>query len=124
MIGQRQKMKMQQKLSPQQLMLMQMLQMPVTSLDQMLKEEVEKNPLLEVNATGDEAMESLPDESGEEGLTDADDDDYSYRERQERDRNQSRSETVYVAEESLVDRLVGQLACAPLPTASGPSHKS
>ena len=114
MIGQRQKMKMQQKLSPQQLMLMQMLQMPVTSLDQMLKEEVEKNPLLEVNATGDEAMESLPDESGEEGLTDADDDDYSYRERQERDRNQSRSETVYVAEESLVDRLVGQLALRTL----------
>ena len=114
MIGQRQKMKMQQKLSPQQLMLMQMLQMPVTSLDQMLKEEVEKNPLLEVNATGDEAMESLPDESGEEGLADADDDDYSYRERQERDRNQSRSETVYVAEESLVDRLVGQLALRTL----------
>ena len=108
-------MKMQQKLSPQQLMLMQMLQMPVTSLDQMLKEEMEKNPLLEVNTAGDEAMESLPDENGgEEALTDADDDDYSYRERQERDRNQSRAETVYVAEESLVDRLVSQLTLRSL----------
>ena len=39
MIGQQQKMKMQQKLSPQQLMLMQMLQLPVTELEQTLKEE-------------------------------------------------------------------------------------
>lgn len=111
MIGQRQKMKMQQKLSPQQLMLMQMLQMPVTSLDQMLKDEVEKNPLLEVGSGEGNTMESLPEEAGgDEGPLDSDDDDYSYRERQERDKNLSFRETVYVSEESFVDRLMGQLS--------------
>ena len=41
--GQRQSMKMKQKLSPQQFLLMQMIQLPVTSLEQRLKEELEKN---------------------------------------------------------------------------------
>ena len=80
-------MKMQQKLSPQQLLLMQLIQMPVIELEQRLKEEVEKNPVLEVSERSNEMMESLPetdsngyDPAGE----DTDDDDYSYRERQER----------------------------------------
>ena len=47
--SQRQKMKMQQKLTPQQLLLMRLLQLPVTTLEQRIKEEVEKNPMLEVN---------------------------------------------------------------------------
>ena len=60
MIGQHQKMKMQQKLSPQQLMLMQMLQLPVTELEQTLKEEVEKNPLLEITDEVPARMVTFP----------------------------------------------------------------
>ena len=60
MISQRQTMKMQQKLSPQQLMLMQMLQLPVTELEKTLKEEVEKNPLLEITDEAPAQMEPLP----------------------------------------------------------------
>lgn len=48
MAKQIQKMKLQMKLSPQQMMLMRLLQMPVHALDQAIREEVEKNPLLEV----------------------------------------------------------------------------
>ncbi|MBP5541998.1 MAG: RNA polymerase factor sigma-54 [Bacteroidales bacterium] len=115
MIGQQQKMKMQQKLSPQQLMLMQMLQLPVTELEQTLKEEVEKNPLLEITDEAPAHMESLPDaEDGDNLMQDSDDDDYSYRERQERDRNQDRHEMMYVAETSFVERLTEQLALKPL----------
>ena len=108
MIGQRQKMKMQQKLSPQQLMLMQMLQMPVTSLEQMLKEEVEKNPMLEITESSAAQMETLP-EVEEYAPTDSDDDDYSYRERQERDKNQDAHEMVYVSETTFTERLLAQL---------------
>ena len=53
MISQKQKMKMQQKLTPQQLLLMRLLQLPVTSLEQKIKEEVEKNPMLEHVAVPD-----------------------------------------------------------------------
>lgn len=112
--GQRQTIKMQQKLSPQQLLLMQLLQLPVTSLEQRMKEEVEKNPILDITPDTSSMMESLPYDNtntNEEMLDDAvADDDYSYRERQERDKNQSQHEAIYVAEASLGDLLVEQLS--------------
>ena len=74
--GQHQTMKMQQKLSPQQLLLLQLIQMPVTELEQRLKEEVEKNPVLEVSSSANDMMEPLP-ETG----TDAGEDPYEYRDR-------------------------------------------
>lgn len=55
-------MKMQMKLSPQQMMLMRLLQMPAMVLEQAIQQEVEKNPLLEVEPSDDEeyaAAESL-----------------------------------------------------------------
>ena len=114
--GQRQSMKMKQKLSPQQFLLMQMIQLPVTSLEQRLKEELEKNPVLEISSESDNAMESLPERDDDgyndyESLVsvDTDDDDYSYRERQERDKNIDQRETVYVAEPSFFDNLFEQL---------------
>ena len=115
--GQHQTMKMQQKLSPQQLLLLQLIQMPVTELEQRLKEEVEKNPVLEVSSAASDVMEPLP-ESGNEGYDlmsiDTDDDDYSYRERQERDKNQDAHETVFVSEDSYFDHLMGQLSMRAL----------
>ena len=105
MISQKQKMKMQQKLTPQQLLLMQLLQLPVTSLEQRIKEEIEKNPLLEVESSGRddegewaEGPEPEPETTDKDEDADDDfrgidvdeffgDDDYSYRERLEKDRN-------------------------------------
>ena len=107
-------MKMQQKLSPQQLLLMRLLQLPVTELEQRLKEEVEKNPMLEVNTEGGDMVESLPESSiedsgADEGI-DTEDDDYSYRERQERDKNQDAHERVFIAEATFGDHLLEQLS--------------
>lgn len=105
---------MQQKLSPQQLLLMRLLQLPVTSLEQRLKEEVEKNPMLEVSSDVSDMVETIPETSiedtgADEGI-DTEDDDYSYRERQERDRNQDVHEHVFVSEASFGDHLMEQLA--------------
>ncbi len=112
--GQLQRMKMQQKLTHQQIMLMRLLQLPVTTLEQQLKEEVEKNPMLEISSDAGIMVESLPETSMEnagadEGV-DTDDDDYSYRERQERDKNQDVHERVYIAETSFSDHLLAQLS--------------
>ena len=116
--GQHQTMKMQQKLSPQQLLLLQLIQMPVTELEQRLKEEVEKNPVLEVSSSANDMMEPLPETGTDAAFdmmsVDTDDDDYSYRERQERDKNVDVHEKVFVAEDSYFDHLMGQLAMRPL----------
>lgn len=102
MNSQRQKIKQLQKLTPQQLLLMRLLQMPVTTLEQRIKEEVERNPMLELEKKDPDSYSSTED-SGETAEaydseemsdfkdTDSDDfyedDDYNYRERLERDRN-------------------------------------
>ncbi|MBQ0015538.1 MAG: RNA polymerase factor sigma-54 [Bacteroidales bacterium] len=69
--GQRQVQKQQQKLSPQQLQLMKMLSLPVTELQQLIREELEQNPMLEVNEdnAGQEANENMPETNGDR-LTD------------------------------------------------------
>ena len=113
--SQRQTMKLQQKLSPQQLLLMQLVQLPVTALEQRIKEEIEKNPVLEDAPAPADTPESLSDIDLEEDdrddliSIDTDDDDYSYRERVERDKNPDMMETVLVSEDSFFDALLGQL---------------
>lgn len=93
MITQKQKMKMQQKLTPQQLMLMRLLQLPVTSLEQHIKEEVEKNPMLEIESGPDEIQENNEVDNDGDDFNGIDideyyeDEDYSYREQLEKDRN-------------------------------------
>ena len=93
MITQKQKMKMQQKLTPQQLMLMRLLQLPVTSLEQHIKEEVEKNPMLEIESGPDERQENNEVDNDGDDFNGIDideyyeDEDYSYREQLEKDRN-------------------------------------
>lgn len=109
-------MKLQQKLSPQQLLLMQLIQLPVTTLEQRLKEEVEKNPILDGAAGDMDAVEPvqsepLPDDDRDDLISaDTDDDDYSYRERLERDKNQDTPEAVITSEVSFFDLLQQQLA--------------
>ena len=55
--------KLQVKLSPQQIQLMKMLQIPTMELDQRIKEEMEVNPALE---EGSEETDSADEEQGED----------------------------------------------------------
>lgn len=60
--------KMLQKLSPQQIQLMKMLQLPTVALEQRIKEEIELNPALE---EGDENVEDEQKDEGEDDLYDS-----------------------------------------------------
>jgi len=60
MLNQRLQQKMLQKLSPQQILLMKLLQIPSLALEQRIKQEIEENPVLEISDDYDEA------ESGDE----------------------------------------------------------
>lgn len=93
---------------------MRLLQLPVTDLEQAIKEEVEKNPMLEAEMP----VEELPQEDPG-GDWDANDDDdadggYDYREHQESDPNAVRREFVVADSQSFIDRLMGQLSLLPL----------
>ena len=65
--------KLQQKLSPQQIQLMKMLQLPTVEMEQRIKEEMAENPALEEGEEGDsedsaeDAAESIEAETTEEG---------------------------------------------------------
>jgi RNA polymerase sigma-54 factor len=122
MISQKQKMKMQQKLTPQQLMLMRLLQLPVTQLEQKIKEEVEKNPLLDVETSADDNytadtnddITDTNDSAADDDFHGIDmddyyDDDYSYRERLERDYNREERRFEVSESESFTESLIRQL---------------
>ena len=73
-----QRQQLQQKFSPQQIQLMRLLQLPVTDLEQAIKEEAEKNPLLEVE---EQDVQPLPDNDQSDWDSDEEEDfDYDYRE--------------------------------------------
>lgn len=119
MNSQKQKMKMQQKLTPQQLLLMRLLQLPATQLEQKIKEEVEKNPLLDVETTEEEYSGDVAEEFNETNEDNEDfhgidmddyfDDDYSYRERLERDYNREERHFEVSESESFTESLIRQL---------------
>jgi RNA polymerase sigma-54 factor len=68
--------KLQQKLSPQQIQLMKLLQVPTALLEERVKEEIEDNPALEIGEDKQEQDDLVPDEMNgqEEDATDAEDD--------------------------------------------------
>ncbi|MDY5969407.1 MAG: RNA polymerase factor sigma-54 [Bacteroidales bacterium] len=116
--------KQQQKLTPMQVMLMHMLQMPVSMLEQAVKEEMERNPLLEEEghdetATPDidhyeETAENDSEEAADNHELDLDeafssDDDYDYREREEYDPNQEDRQLIISDDISFLDSLQSQL---------------
>ncbi len=60
--------KMLQKLSPQQIQLMKLLQVPTANLETRIKEEMEENPALELDEDKmDEGAEEIKDEFAEAG---------------------------------------------------------
>ena len=63
----------EQRLSPQQIQLMKLIQLPITDLEQRIKEEIEANPALEEDTTPDQN-----NEREEESLMDGDDNDNEY----------------------------------------------
>ena len=104
MIGQRQKMNMQQKLTPQQVMMLRLLHMPLQELTEAIKDEVEKNPLLEVEEM---PMEQLPDRS-EAARDEAADDDYDTRTYATGGGEKDRGEWQMASEPSFVETLQEQ----------------
>ncbi len=75
--------KLLQKLSPQQIQLMKLLQIPTATLDQRIKEELEANPALDEGEDTDELPESSDMESAERlggGENEAGEQDYEYEE--------------------------------------------
>jgi len=57
MLGQNLHLKLQQKLSPQQIQLMKLLQVPTAAIEQRIKEELEENPALDEGREGEEEIE-------------------------------------------------------------------
>lgn len=107
-----------------QVMLMHMLQMPASVLDQAVKDEMERNPLLEEEGRDDadapsaDSYEETADNDIEEASDNheldleeafASDDDYDYREREEYDPNQEDRQLVISDEASFLDSLQSQL---------------
>src|SRR5688572_15525360 len=73
--------KMLQKLSPQQIQLMKLLQVPTASLEIRIKEELEENPALELDEEKhDEAADEIKDEFSENGEEEYEDKDGSQEE--------------------------------------------
>jgi RNA polymerase sigma-54 factor len=73
MLNQRLQQKLLQKLSPQQILLMKLLQIPTVGLEQRIKQEIEDNPALEVEG---EEMGDYDNDSDDQS-NDNDDDDYA-----------------------------------------------
>ena len=106
-----QRQQLQQKFSPQQIQLMRLLQLPVTDLEHAIKEEIEKNPLLEAEAPDNaEDIDTLArDNDSSDWDSDEEDFGYDYRERLEHDPNAQRHEFIVADHSSFSDRLYQQL---------------
>ena len=90
---------------------MRLLQLPVTDLEQAIKEEVEKNPLLEAEMP----VEELPQtDSRSDWDSDDDDDMFDYREHLESDPNATHREFVVADSPSQLSTLTSQLATLDL----------
>lgn len=63
--------KLQQKLSPQQIQLMKLLQLPTVALEQRIKEEMESNPALDEGKEEDEEEQEQEDDFGREEISEA-----------------------------------------------------
>ncbi|MBE9484519.1 MAG: RNA polymerase factor sigma-54 [Bacteroidetes bacterium] len=74
MLNQRLQQKLLQKLSPQQILLMKLLQIPSMALEQRIKQEIEENPALEESDNTDEDQGEIVDGSDESSDDSAEDD--------------------------------------------------
>jgi RNA polymerase sigma-54 factor len=106
-----------QKLSPQQIQLMKMLQLPTLELEQRIKEEMEENPALDEG----EDLEELKNSSGEETITDDKREDFNFQDYINEDtpyyktqannysKDQEEKQTPLTLGDSFTERLLSQL---------------
>ncbi len=124
MISNRILQRLQQKLSPQQIQLMKLLQLPTIALEQRIKNEIEQNPTLEEDDSPveDESIDNIEDNQegddeendvfGDEDMFPNDDDIVSYKNNdgsEKTDKNQ-----LFVSETSFHEDLISQLQLKPL----------
>ncbi len=76
MLGQRLQQKLSIKLSPQQILLMKLLQIPTVGIEQRIKQEIEENPALETEGADDDISDDDKFEDSAEDNTDYDDDEF------------------------------------------------
>ncbi len=120
MQGQYTKLAQQQKLSPRQIQLMQLVQLPLTALEERIKEELEANPALEEDYDDKEAEDNQEKENTpEEEAPDFEDYFQSYLEDDPSSYNQNNEEEKYRPEAaqqaSFLEHLEQQLPSLPLP---------
>lgn len=118
-------MKQQQKLTPQQLLLARLLQIPSSELEQNIKEEIERNPLLEeTEPAHDDADDSLSYDSPGDAEADmdfddneneyfSDDDDYAYREEHASNYAENYADNSPTSPTSFLEYLSGQFELLP-----------
>lgn len=109
-----QRQQLQQKFSPQQIQLMRLLQLPVTDLEKAIKEELEKNPLLDAEMPDEEPLPAADDNSSDWDSSDDDEFEYDYREHLERDPNQTHRDFIVSDNSSFVERLLQQVSLMAL----------
>lgn len=128
MLNLQQKQSLQQKLSPQQIQYIKLLQLPTLALEQRIKAELEINPLLEEGEEEEEAEATQTDEAEVtkeqekedpdttkeeyqwEELLDNSDDLYGYKARVDQSTEEDRRDIPLVARESILETLRSQLA--------------
>ncbi len=128
MLNQRLQQKMLQKLSPQQILLMKLLQIPSLALEQRIKQEIEENPVLEISDEYESPEDSDPtadpvetekdsDNDSDEEVNDVDIHDYldeddipSYRlEAGNQSKDDERKEIPFVSGVTFLENLISQL---------------
>ena len=97
MLHQRQQQRLLQKLSPQQVLVMRLLQQPVLSLEQRIKQEMEDNPALEEASDSEEISDEISDETTPESV-DSDEDSFS---EEDEDRSELKSDNEFSYEDYL-----------------------
>lgn len=120
MLNLQQEQKLKQKLSPQQIQYIKLLQLPTLALEQRIKEELEENPLLEEGPDQDELtaeeqeapeeeLDEMEDEYDWEDLLNSTDDLYGYKANVEGGGSEDDRDMPMPAETSIAEQLTDQL---------------
>jgi len=122
-IRQQQQFKQLQKMSPQQILAMRLMALPIVEMEERIKNELDDNPALEEGVEYDETQEDEPFDIQEEGDTDEDltlgdygneDDIPEYKLAEMSSREEQREHTFYKDEQTLSDFLIQQLELSHL----------
>ena len=118
MISLSQELKIQQKLTPQQIQILRLLQVPIVSLEQAIKEEIERNPLLEDDSDENytpnednyetETYDSYDPESILNNYEEYMEEEHSYREKIEQDKDRQEKNIIFASETSFQDYIISQ----------------